>query len=85
MWPRVRCSGWGGLRKGPTLAALYPVVMLGLQAVLAGLTGWGIGWGVAQLVPGWPGMALGFGVGLAFVWAMLRRSSAGIAASSPIT
>ena len=62
----------GRLRKGPTLAALYPVVMLSLQAVLAGLSGWGIGWAVALLVPGWAGGALGVLAGLAFGWAMLR-------------
>jgi len=62
----------GRLRKGPTLAALYPVVMLTLQAVLAGLSGWGIGQGVAMLLPGWVGVAGGWVAGLALAWAMLR-------------
>ncbi len=62
----------GRLRKGPTLAALYPVVMLTLQAVLAGLSGWGIGQGVAMLLPGWLGVAGGLVAGLALAWAMLR-------------
>ncbi|MEZ5755905.1 MAG: hypothetical protein R3D90_14480 [Paracoccaceae bacterium] len=60
------------LRKGPTLAALYPVVMLGLQAVLAGLAGAGIALAGARLVPGGPGIALGAVAGLALAWAMLR-------------
>ncbi|MCZ8080006.1 MAG: hypothetical protein O9289_13115 [Rhodobacteraceae bacterium] len=62
----------GRLRKGPTLAALYPVVMLTLQAVLVGLSGWGIGQGVAMLLPGWVGVAGGWVAGLALAWAMLR-------------
>ncbi len=62
----------GRLRKGPTLAALYPVVMLTLQAVLAGLAGWGIGIGVAWLVPGVAGLALAWGVGLALALGVLR-------------
>lgn len=62
----------GRLRKGPTLAALYPVVMLTLQAVLAGLAGWGIGIGVGLVVPGWPGVALGGMAGLALTWGVLR-------------
>lgn len=62
----------GRLRKGPTLAALYPVVMLTLQAVLAGLSGWGIGQGVAMLLPGWVGVAGGLVAGLALAWVMLR-------------
>lgn len=62
----------GRLRKGPTLAALYPVVMLSLQAVLAGLAGWGIGLGLAALLPGPLGLALGLGAGLGLAWAVLR-------------
>ena len=62
----------GRLRKGPTLAALYPVVMLTLQAVLAGLAGWGIGLGVVLVLPGWWGVAAGWMAGLALAWAMLR-------------
>lgn len=62
----------GRLRKGPTLAALYPVVMLSLQAVFAALAGWGTGRIVAWMLPGWAGIALGAGLGLAMVWAVLR-------------
>ena len=62
----------GRLRKGPTLAALYPVVMLTLQAVWAGLMGVGLGLGVVGLVPGWTGVALGWAMGLVLVWLWLR-------------
>lgn len=62
----------GRLRKGPTLAALYPVVMLSLQAVLAALAGWGIGLGLVALLPGPFGIALGLLAGLALTWAVLR-------------
>ena len=62
----------GRLRKGPTLAALYPVVMLSLQALVAGMAGLGLGAGVAALVPGWAGGVLGGLAGLALVWAGLR-------------
>ena len=62
----------GRLRKGPTLAALYPVVMLILQAVVAVAAGWGIGTGVGWLVPGWPGLVLGLVAGVALAWAVLR-------------
>ncbi len=62
----------GRLRKGPTLAALYPVVMLTLQALLAVLSGWGIGLGVAMVLPGGVGVVAGGVAGLALAWAMLR-------------
>jgi hypothetical protein len=60
----------GRLRKGPTLAALYPVVMLTLQAVWAGLAGLALGLGLAWLVPGWAGVVLGAlaGVGVGWLW-----------------
>ena len=61
------------LRRGPVLAALYPVVVLILQllaaltlgAVLGGLTGWG----AARLLPygGWLGLPVALGV----IWAVL--------------
>lgn len=54
----------GRLRKGPTLAALYPVVMLSLQAVWAGLAGVALGLGLTWLVPGGAGVALGGAAGL---------------------
>lgn len=62
----------GRLRKGPTLAALYPVVMLSLQAVLAGLAGGGIALGVAAVLPGVFGIGLGLLAGAALGWALLR-------------
>ncbi|MBU9696648.1 hypothetical protein GU927_002190 [Rhodobacteraceae bacterium HSP-20] len=62
----------GRLRKGPTLAALYPVVMLSMQAVVAGLAGWGLGAAVAGLVPGWGGAGLGLLAGGAVVGLVLR-------------
>ncbi|NBE06096.1 hypothetical protein [Paragemmobacter ruber] len=62
----------GRLRKGPTLAALYPVVMLSLQAGVAGLSGWGLGLGLAAAVPGWAGVMLGLGAGLVLAVAVLR-------------
>ena len=72
------------LRKGPMIAALYPVVMLLVQLVLAWLAGWVR---AAVLVAGaalgrWAGS---LGLALA-VWAVLgwfqRHGSAGF---SPIT
>lgn len=62
----------GRLRKGPTLAALYPVVMLCLQAGVAALAGIGLGLTLAALVPGGAGVALGAVAGGAVVWAGLR-------------
>jgi hypothetical protein len=52
------------LRKGPVIAALYPVGMLLLQALLAFLLAWGIARGIAGLggveLVGWaPGLAAG--------------------------
>ncbi|ESW62108.1 MAG: hypothetical protein Q27BPR15_02860 [Rhodobacter sp. CACIA14H1] len=62
----------GRLRKGPTLAALYPVVMLSLQAGVAVLAGWGLGVGVAWVVPGGWGVVLGVAAGLGWAVALLR-------------
>ena len=62
----------GRLRKGPTLAALYPVVALTLQAVLAAAAGWGIGLGLVWLLPGWVGVALGIVAGVVLSVAVLR-------------
>lgn len=62
----------GRLRKGPTLAALYPVVMLSLQAVLAVLAGAGAGLGLAAVLPGVLGVVLGLLAGGALAWAVLR-------------
>ena len=62
----------GRLRKGPTLAALYPVVMLSLQAGVAVLAGWGLGVGVAWVVPGGWGVVPGVAAGLGWAVALLR-------------
>ena len=44
------------LRKGPVIAALYPVAFLLLQALIAGFLGLGAGWAcVAALLAVWPG------------------------------
>ena len=56
-----------GLRKGPMIAALYPIVFLLAQLLLACLAGWGIGALVAWVHP-----VLGWAAGLGVVWAMLR-------------
>lgn len=55
------------LRRGPVIAALYPLVVLGLQLLLALLLGGLVAWAGARLVPGWAALVLGLGV----VWAML--------------
>jgi hypothetical protein len=47
------------LRKGPVIAALYPVAMLGLQALLAILLATGVGAGFALILPAWVGAAIG--------------------------
>jgi len=62
----------GRLRKGPTLAALYPVFALTLQAALAAAAGWGIGLGLVWLLPGWLGIAAGVVAGTALTVAVLR-------------
>ena len=56
------------LRKGPIIAALYPVVMLLVQLALAAGLGWAAGSFVGGLI--WP--PLGWIVGLALVAAALR-------------
>jgi hypothetical protein len=53
------------LRKGPVIAALYPVVMLLAQLFLAGLAGWALGWLIALALP-WEAGAVA-GVALALV------------------
>ncbi|MDP2737562.1 MAG: hypothetical protein Q8O82_02370, partial [Pseudorhodobacter sp.] len=54
------------LRKGPTLAALLPVVLLTGQLVLAGLAGWGLAAVIGLITPpGWhgvPGLLAGLGL-----------------------
>ncbi|PWE30693.1 hypothetical protein DDZ14_14695 [Maritimibacter sp. 55A14] len=53
LWRLVR------LRKGPVVAALYPVVMLLGQLALALLLAWGVARLAGLLLPGWAGWILG--------------------------
>jgi len=45
------------MRKGPVIAALYPVGMLLIQALIAGLLAWGLGSLAAQYLHPWVGWA----------------------------
>lgn len=56
------------LRKGPMIAALYPIVFLLAQLAVAVLAGWGLGAGLAALVHPLAGWA----VGPALAWLILR-------------
>ncbi len=60
------------LRKGPVIAALYPIVMLTAQLLVSVLAGWGLGALLAWFVPGWPGAALGWALALVTVVLGLR-------------
>jgi hypothetical protein len=60
------------LRKGPVIAALYPIVMLTAQLLASLLVGWGLGALVAWAVPGRAGVALGWSVALAVTVLGLR-------------
>jgi hypothetical protein len=60
------------LRKGPMIAALYPVVMLLVQLGLALLVGIGLGLGAARLWPGSLGNVCGGLVGIIAVVMVLR-------------
>lgn len=55
------------LRKGPVIAALYPVVFLLVQLILSLLAAYGLGWLIAQFLPWWTGLA-----GLAIVPGLLN-------------
>lgn len=57
------------LRRGPVIAALYPLVVLLAQAMAAVLVGAGLGWLVARLTGFW---GLGLPVMLAVAWAGLH-------------
>ncbi|MCC5983747.1 MAG: hypothetical protein JJU42_05225 [Rhodobacteraceae bacterium] len=50
------------LRAAPGIAAMYPVVMLLGQLVLALGVAWALGWGLAFVLPGWAAYLLGLGV-----------------------
>jgi hypothetical protein len=56
------------LRKGPMIAALYPIVFLIIQLMLACVAGFGF----AVLIAGWTHPLLGFVSGGALIWATLR-------------
>ncbi len=55
------------LRKGPMIAALYPIVFLLVQLGLSVLAAWGLG----QLVAHFTHPALGLAAGAGLIWAML--------------
>ena len=59
------------LRKGPVIAALYPVVFLLVQAALALALVALFGWGGAQLLGPGPGLVAGISVGLLAGWGLL--------------
>ena len=60
------------LRKGPVIAALYPILMLTAQLLVSMLAGWAAGAVVAWFVPGVAGAALGWIAGVALLVAGLR-------------
>ncbi len=65
------------LRKGPVIAALYPVAMLIAQLVLALLLAWGVARSLAMFAPesGWVSGSIrmaGWIVGLGAAWALLH-------------
>lgn len=55
------------LRKGPVIAALYPVLFLLAQLVLALLAAWAVAKLLALVLPGWTAV-----FGLAVVWPILK-------------
>ncbi|MCC1480494.1 hypothetical protein [Roseibaca sp. Y0-43] len=56
------------LRAGPGIAAMYPVVMLLGQLLVACLAALALGWGLSFVLPGWLAYPLGLGV----VWPILE-------------
>lgn len=46
------------LRKGPVVAALYPIFMLLAQLIIALLAAGAVGWGMVQFAPLWAGLIL---------------------------
>lgn len=60
------------LRKGPIIAALYPIGMLILQAVLALGAGWGLFLLGRILIPGMTGLVMGACAGAAVIWGLTR-------------
>jgi hypothetical protein len=60
------------LRKGPMIAALYPIVMLLAQLVVALLVWWVVVLGMSHIWPGFAGNALGFVIGAGAAGLVLR-------------
>ncbi|WP_371155364.1 hypothetical protein [Jannaschia sp. 2305UL9-9] len=60
------------LRQGPVIAALYPIVVLLVQLVVACLVGWGAALIVDWAVGGWVGALLGVAVALCLITVVLR-------------
>ena len=50
------------LRRGPVIAALYPIAVLLMQALAAVLAGWLAGWLVAQVLTWWVGLPVALAV-----------------------
>jgi hypothetical protein len=59
------------LRKGPVIAALYPVGFLLAQALLAWLAAFGIAQGVQTILPNFAGKLIGWGLGAGLAYAIL--------------
>jgi hypothetical protein len=59
------------LRKGPVIAALYPVGFLLVQALLAWLAAYGIAQGVQMFAPGGVGVAVGWTLGAVLAYGIL--------------
>jgi hypothetical protein len=60
------------LRKGPMIAALYPIVLLVLQVMLAVLVVWTVAWSGVHLWPGRVGALVFIAIGLGAGWALLQ-------------
>ena len=60
------------LRKGPIIAALYPIAMLLMQLTFAGLMGWGVGQVAAGFIPALAAVPLGLAT-VALVLVAFRR------------
>ncbi|EEW23997.1 SoxR reducing system RseC family protein [Rhodobacter ferrooxidans] len=60
------------LRKGPMIAALYPIFALLAQLGVAVLAGWGLAIGIGMLLPEAAGPLPGGLAGAALVWLILR-------------
>ncbi len=60
------------LRKGPVIAALYPVIFLLVQLGLALAAGWLAGRLILWLLPGTAGLVIAWAAGLMLAWIVLR-------------